>query len=489
KPNDSAYMDTLIRAYQKSDMMKEAVEASQAALKKWPNDNNIKQRHQQAEDAYLAHYLALGKQGKVDDALTGLARLSNSPNAAEGRCWLLHKSGKTVDALQLAQSSSSKFGSQYPLIKQAFDGIMDDYVQARYAQFQAGDAAGAVTGIDEMKTRFPGNKDLEAAYKKMFDAILADVTTIQVPEPKTTTATSGGSGQSDSLLAGIRGGSSTQGAVSLTSDVDTNIPKGNDKRPHAVAVVIGNKRYQKFGNSIPDVKFADRDAAFIRKYLEETFGYDSANVIYVQDATQGDLFKIFGSKSNPHGKLYNYVKPGQSEVFIFYSGHGAPDLDKGRAFMVPVDADVSYIANNGYGMDVFYDNLAQLPAKSVTVVMDACFSGNYAEGTLVKNVSPALLKTTSPVRKMKNTVVFSSTGQGQVSNWFPQQSHGLFTYFFLKGLSGAADSNGNKRITVTEMKTYIQDKVPYEARRMGNTDQTPVIVSDLGGDVEIVRLK
>lgn len=488
-PGNPAYMDTLIRAYQKSGMKLDALQTAQKALKKWPSNAKLKKRYQQVEDTYLAHYLALGKQGKTKEALGGLATMSDSPKAAEGRCWLLHKSGKTVEALKLAKASASKFGSEYPPLKQAFSGIMDGYIQAQYAEFQSGRPAEAVTAIDEMKTRFPNNTELNAAYKKMFNAILADVKTIQVPKPKSTAVAASGSGQSDGLLDGLRNNSGGQSEVSLVADVDKNIPKGRDKRPHAVAVVIGNKRYSQHGNAIPDVKYADRDAAFIRKYLVETFGYDSANVIYEQDATQGDLLKIFGSKFNPRGKLHNYVKPGKSEVFIFYSGHGAPDLDKGRAFMVPVDADVSYIANNGYGMDVFYDNLAKLPAKSVTVVMDACFSGNSANGMLVKNVSPALLKTSSPVRKMKNTVVFSSTGKGQVSHWFPEKGHGLFTYFFLKGISGDADANKNKRVTVAEMKSYLKGKVPYQARRMGNSQQTPVIVSGLGDEMEIVRLK
>ncbi|MDI6688489.1 MAG: caspase family protein, partial [Desulfobacterales bacterium] len=157
------------------------------------------------------------------------------------------------------------------------------------------------------------------------------------------------------------------------------------------------------------------------------------------------------------------------------------------AFLMPVDASADYISANGYPLDTFYNNLEKIPAKSITVVMDACFSGNSAGGMLVKNISPAMLKSASPVRKLNNGVIFSSTGKDQVSHWYLEKQHGLFTYFFMKGLRGEADEDGNKKITVAEMKKYLSDKVPYLARRQSGREQTPVVVGD--ESCEMVRLK
>ena len=106
---------------------------------------------------------------------------------------------------------------------------------------------------------------------------------------------------------------------------------------------------------------------------------------------------------------------------------------------------------------------------------------------LVKNISPAMLKSASPVRKLANGVIFSSTGKDQVSHWYPEKQHSLFTYFFMKGLKGEADENGNKAITVAEMEKYLKDKVPYRARKQDGREQTPVVVGD--GSCEMVRLK
>jgi len=154
---------------------------------------------------------------------------------------------------------------------------------------------------------------------------------------------------------------------------------------------------------------------------------------------------------------------------------------------MPVDASADYISANGYPLDTFYNNLEKIPAKNITIVLDACFSGNSAGGMLVKNISPGMLKSASPVRKLSNGVIFSSTGKDQVSHWYPKKRHSLFTYFFMKGLKGDADENGNRTITVAEMKEYLQDKVPYRARRLTGREQTPVVVGD--GSCEIVRFK
>jgi len=56
---------------------------------------------------------------------------------------------------------------------------------------------------------------------------------------------------------------------------------------------------------------------------------------------------------------------------------------------------------------------------------------------------------------------------------------GLFTYFVLKGLQGAADLNRDGAITIGEMEQYIQDEniaVPYFSRREFQRLQTPQVI-------------
>jgi hypothetical protein len=74
-----------------------------------------------------------------------------------------------------------------------------------------------------------------------------------------------------------------------------------------------------------------------------------------------------------------------------------------------------------------------------------------------------------------------------VSSWYPEKRHSLFTYYFLKGIGGAADTSGTGVITAGMLKAYLAENVPYMAQRITGVRQTPVMT---GEDKEvIVRLK
>ena len=132
---------------------------------------------------------------------------------------------------------------------------------------------------------------------------------------------------------------------------------------------------------------------------------------------------------------------------------------------------------NGYPVELLYENLAQVRARSITVVLEACFSGLSEGGTLVRGASPgALLRIENPVLALDNAVVFAAAAATQVSSWYEEQQHGLFTYFFLKGLQGEADQNRDQQVTAGEMNLYLTENVPYVARRLRGREQSPQMI-------------
>ncbi|MFC2094552.1 caspase family protein, partial [Bacteroidota bacterium] len=259
-------------------------------------------------------------------------------------------------------------------------------------------------------------------------------------------------------------------------DVRKDIPKLSKSNPDAVAVIIGNKNYRK--KDIPSVDFALEDASIMKQYLINTLGYREGNIIYFSNAAQGDMNSVFGTSSNYKGKLYNYVKEGKSDVFIYYSGHGAPDPESKQGYFVPVDCDPSTVSLNGYSLNTFYNNLSKINYKSLTVVIDACFSGSSEKGPLLKNISPVFITIDNQVVIKENTIIFTSSKGDQVSSWYPEKEHSLFTYYFLKGIQGNADSNSDKKLTYNELSDYLLDNVPYMARRLNNREQTPQVIGD-----------
>ena len=275
------------------------------------------------------------------------------------------------------------------------------------------------------------------------------------------------------------------GVPTLSVDVDLNVPELKRENKFGIAVIIGNKDYR--SRDVPPVDYAIRDAAVVKEYAEKTLGYRPGNIIYVENATQANFRAIFGSETDHRGKLYNYVRPGRSDVFIYYSGHGAPDPSGPTGYFVPVDCDPSQVRLNGYSLENFSKNLAKIPAKSVTVVLDACFSGGSERGMLLRNASPVYFDIGNPLAVLKNAVVFTSSSGDQISSWYPQKRHGLFTYFFLKGLQGEADKNRNGRIDADELFAFVQEEVSYMARRLAGRDQNPQLIGNR--DSAIVTLR
>lgn len=257
-------------------------------------------------------------------------------------------------------------------------------------------------------------------------------------------------------------------------EVGRKVPRSSMKRPNAIAVVIGIKEYQ--NPDIPNVDYAVRDARTMRRYLHHAFGYREENIIFVKNASGTDLRRLFGTATNPRGKLYNWVKSGKSEVYVYYSGHGAPDPASEKSYLVASNTDPDYLTLNGYPLNQLYENLSKVPAQSVTVVLEACFSGTSAGGAVIQNASPAVLSVENPMLGMKKGLVFAAGAADQIASWYPEKRHGLFTYYFLKGLRGKADQDGNRAITAKEMEKYLKEKVPYWTRRMHNREQAPQVI-------------
>jgi len=247
-----------------------------------------------------------------------------------------------------------------------------------------------------------------------------------------------------------------------------NIPKTGASNSDAIAVVIGNSNYSNTKN----VDFAVNDAKTMKKYLINTLGYKEGNIMYVENATNSKFEVIFGDERGPDGKLKDWIKPGRSDVFVYYSGHGAPGLNDKKGYLVPIDGEPQYIENSCYPADVFYNNLAQLDAKSITVVIDACFSG----ADLFESISPIVIKVTTE-NKINNGLVFTSSSANEVSSWYNEKGHGMFTYFFLKAIHDKnGDVNNDGQLTAQEIQNYITDHadgVPYYSKRLHGVQQTP----------------
>jgi hypothetical protein len=210
----------------------------------------------------------------------------------------------------------------------------------------------------------------------------------------------------------------------------------------AFALVVGIERYAR----IPQADFAERDAQAMTEYLL-ALGFPRSNII--------QLFGAEASYSSLKGYLESWlpkkIRP-DSRVFLYFSGHGASDAATGEAYLMPWDGDPAFLNDTAYPTQRLYEQLAALPAKTVIVAAEACFSGAAPTGRVS---------------------VFAATSAGQITNALEDKGHGLFTYYFLKAIGGEArDAAG--RVTAQGLLDHIRPQVQEEAKRR-NRYQDPVL--------------
>ena len=246
---------------------------------------------------------------------------------------------------------------------------------------------------------------------------------------------------------------------------------------NAVAVIIGNKNY---GNRIPQVDFAHNDAESMKRCLIDVLGVHEGNIIDLRDVKLAEMEAVLGNDRTYKAKLWRYVRPQESDVFIFYSGHGVPGLKDGRQYLLPVDGDPNAAEIQGYPIELLYQNLSQLEARSVTVFIDACFSGDSPSGSLVRAASG--IHVISKNLPAVPFTVISAANKDQVASWDRESRHGLFTKYLLDALYGAADNNryGNadNRITLSEIKGFLDREMTYAARREFGREQQATVIGD-----------
>lgn len=257
----------------------------------------------------------------------------------------------------------------------------------------------------------------------------------------------------------------------LSVDVDVDIPTTLSKGQNKVAIIFGVEHYR----SVSTVPYAKRDAAVLREYAVKVLGVpDDKNHLYYRtddEVTRGEFEKLFAE----NGWLSKRVDA-STEVYIYYAGHGSPDLKDKSPYLIPSDGDPNYPTQTGFSLNRLYVELGKLNAKSVTVFLDACFSGGTRDNkTLLADARVIGIQITNPVYASERLIVFAASSGDQISSGYPEKKHGLFTYFLLKGLRGDADTNRDKSLTVAELEEYIVGKVSKTAGLL-DREQTPQVM-------------
>ena len=244
-----------------------------------------------------------------------------------------------------------------------------------------------------------------------------------------------------------------------SSDVDQNIPEVSATNTNTFAIIIANESYQE---ETP-VQYALNDGHTFKEYCQKVLGLPEDNIHYRENATLNNMLAEVDWIAKV-ARAYN----GEANLIVYYAGHGIPDEASGSSYLLPVDG----IGNNlrtGYSLAELYKTLGALPAKSVTVFMDACFSGaKRGEGMLASARGVAIKA--KPEAPKGNMVVFSAAQGDETAYPYEDKGHGLFTYFLLKKLQ---ETKG--QVSLGELAQYVQQQVSRRSIVTNGKSQTPCV--------------
>jgi len=243
-----------------------------------------------------------------------------------------------------------------------------------------------------------------------------------------------------------------------TSDADA-APAPAAERPSDYALVIGIEKYSR----LPPARWAHHDAEAVKRHLL-ALGYPERNIILLEgeQATRGAI------QGYVEEWLPRNVGP-NSEVFVYFSGHGSPDPKNGDAYLVPWDGDALFLKSTAYPLKGLYASLGRLKAKNVIVALDSCFSGAGGRSVLADGARPLVSHVAQTAAPERMTILSAASGD-EITGTIDAQGHGAFTYYLLKAMNHGRLS---AKAAYDELKPRVED-----AARRQNREQTPLMIGD-----------
>ena len=219
--------------------------------------------------------------------------------------------------------------------------------------------------------------------------------------------------------------------------------------PRSYALVIGIAKYQNLAPG-QNLQFSERDADSMFSILISPEGgsFPAENV-----------HRLTGSRAtlaNIRHELEEWlpsVTRDDDRVLVYFAGHGF--VIDGRAYLAPYDIRLDNIAATAYPMQTLGSVFGgKIHGKWKVLLTDACHSGAISpEATAAFNGGLLQLD--------KSIFVLSASRDREQSfesaDW--GGGHGIFTYYVERGLSGAADEDGNGVVTADELAEYVHTNV------------------------------
>ena len=237
-----------------------------------------------------------------------------------------------------------------------------------------------------------------------------------------------------------------------------------------VALIIGIEDYKQ----TPAASFANLDAKFFYEYARKGFGVSKNNIKILVDEDANLISSLGALKKWLPGK----IKAEETELIVFFAGHGLASNNGEELYLLPQDSDPDLLERTALSRNELFKEIIDLNPKSVTMFFDTCFSGiSRDEKTLLASARPVRIVANEEEGIPDNFTIFSASRLDQISSGLKEVNHGIFSYYLMKGMEGNADANKDKNITNGELLAYMDENVSQKASELGR-QQNPSLAGD-----------
>jgi hypothetical protein len=259
------------------------------------------------------------------------------------------------------------------------------------------------------------------------------------------------------------------------------------------AVIVGVGKYEVA--SIPALQYTVADAEAVYRTLTTAGGFKKEHVLLLTDKSERK--PTLRNIKWALGTFLGRSAQKDDTVVIYYAGHGAPEVDTrgverdGLAkYLIPTDADPDDLYSTALPMDELQTIFGRIEAERVVVLLDACYSGSAGGRTFVAKKTRAGAVDDLFLERLtrsKGRAIITASRTNEVSIELPELGHGIFTYYLVQGLKGAADLNRDGIVTLQELYEYLEQQVTQKSRAVGG-NQHPVMKGELEGVLPLVKV-
>jgi hypothetical protein len=187
------------------------------------------------------------------------------------------------------------------------------------------------------------------------------------------------------------------------------------------------------GSDRAELRYAVSDAERFAGVLTELGGVSAANVILLREPKVGEFVDALGRLSARVADARRAGAAGRTEVLVYYSGHA--------------DEKGLLLGDDRYSYQTLRNHLDAMPADVRIAVLDACASGAFTRAKGGRK-RPAFIVDQSS--NTKGHAFLTSSADTESAQESDRIGASYFTHFLVSGLRGAADINGEGKVTLTE---------------------------------------